>query len=568
MLNAEKEDRSTSVPLPRAEHPLDVGWQRPEDEKLMWTHDRMHSPRPITPMTGDLGARSFEVGFNRAAAWFGLPLKVRFARLNGYSYQAVVPQAFGEEREAAGRQAQERLQGAMGDLLDQWNERWLPEIRQILAAWDVFDLAGASAGELLTHLDETIERSERLWEIHFLIGIPFLLAPSLFDEMYCELFGEDKALHSYRLIEGFDNKNLAAERALWQLGRKAAEDPRLAALFETAPDHLPDELADFQAGREFRESFDAFLAEFGQRTSEFVELASLSWIEDPAPVLNFLAEYMTVEGRDLNAERRAKEVERDRLTDQARSALEGFPQAVREKFEWLLKAAREAGFLHSEHAFWIDQRGMFRVRRVLLEIGARLCREGVLEERDDVFFLVADEARRGLRGSEGGDFRALVDRRRAQMEHFAAVAPPPVIGTLRKEEPPDSALHRAITKFIGDPRQARASGDELQGIAGAPGIVRGPARVVHSLDEIGKIRRGDVLVARTTAPQWAPVFTTAAGVVTDTGGVLSHCAVVAREYGLPAVVGTGVATSTLRDGQMLEIDGAAGLVRILGVDHS
>ena len=86
--------------------------------------------------------------------------------------------------------------------------------------------------------------------------------------------------------------------------------------------------------------------------------------------------------------------------------------------------------------------------------------------------------------------------------------------------------------------------------------------MVRSLSEAGKLRRGDVLVAPSTAPSWTPLFATVAAVVTDTGGVLSHCAVVAREYGVPAVVGTGRATTTIRDGQILEVDGDAGLVRI------
>ena len=103
----------------------------------------------------------------------------------------------------------------------------------------------------------------------------------------------------------------------------------------------------------------------------------------------------------------------------------------------------------------------------------------------------------------------------------------------------------------------------LQGNAGSPGTVRGPVRVIRSLSEAGKLQHGDVLVAETTAPPWTPLFATAAAIITDTGGILSHCAVVAREYRIPAVVGAGTAAATLHDGQMVEVDGNAGLVRIL-----
>jgi pyruvate,water dikinase len=103
----------------------------------------------------------------------------------------------------------------------------------------------------------------------------------------------------------------------------------------------------------------------------------------------------------------------------------------------------------------------------------------------------------------------------------------------------------------------------LRGTAGSSGTVRGPAKVVRSLAEAGKLQPGDILVAETTAPPWTPLFATAAAVVTDVGGVLSHCAVVAREYRIPTVVGTGRATATIQDGQTIEVDGDAGVVRIV-----
>ena len=102
------------------------------------------------------------------------------------------------------------------------------------------------------------------------------------------------------------------------------------------------------------------------------------------------------------------------------------------------------------------------------------------------------------------------------------------------------------------------------GAAGSPGVVRGVARVIRSLADAAALRPGEILVAETTAPPWTPLFATAAAVVTDTGGVLSHCAVVAREYRIPAVVGTGMATRAIADGQIVEVDGDAGMVRIVG----
>jgi rifampicin phosphotransferase len=103
----------------------------------------------------------------------------------------------------------------------------------------------------------------------------------------------------------------------------------------------------------------------------------------------------------------------------------------------------------------------------------------------------------------------------------------------------------------------------VRGSAGSAGVARGRARVIRSLADAGTPQKGDILVAPTTSPLWTPLFATVAAVVTDTGGVLSHSAIVAREYGIPAVVGTGSATTIIRDGQMIEVDGSAGIVRII-----
>ncbi|MSS71261.1 MAG: hypothetical protein EXS64_07210 [Candidatus Latescibacteria bacterium] len=124
-------------------------------------------------------------------------------------------------------------------------------------------------------------------------------------------------------------------------------------------------------------------------------------------------------------------------------------------------------------------------------------------------------------------------------------------------------MSRFFGKFFGGPPRASEDPGVLNGYAGSPGKVRGPARVIRSLAEAGKLKRGDVLVAETTAPPWTPLFATAAAIVTDTGGILSHCAVVAREYRIPAVVGVGRATAVIRDDQILEVDGDAGVVRIV-----
>jgi pyruvate,water dikinase len=137
------------------------------------------------------------------------------------------------------------------------------------------------------------------------------------------------------------------------------------------------------------------------------------------------------------------------------------------------------------------------------------------------------------------------------MERWSKVTPPESIGAPPAE---DVTTSTAL-------REAKGT---LSGTGASAGVARGPARVLMSLAEADRFRPGDVLVARTTMPAWTPLFAAACAVVTETGGVLGHAAVVAREYGIPAVLGVKDATALLRDGQLIEVDGSAGTVRVAG----
>ena len=165
----------------------------------------------------------------------------------------------------------------------------------------------------------------------------------------------------------------------------------------------------------------------------------------------------------------------------------------------------------------------------------------------------------------------MTGKRKAELERFQAIHPPAALGSMPLFDPPDDPFTRALFKALGALPRAEGSqskelvphSDVVRGQAGSGGKVRGPARIIRSLAEAGKLQKGDVLVAEATMPPWTPLFATAGAVVTDAGGILSHSAIVAREYGIPAVVGTVRATTVFHDGQLLEVDGDAGTVRVV-----
>lgn len=253
--------------------------------------------------------------------------------------------------------------------------------------------------------------------------------------------------------------------------------------------------------------------------------------------------------------------QREEAVAAARAKLQGYPRQVVEQFEFLLKAGQLGVVLSEDHGFWIDFNAMARVRRVIVEVGRRLAQAGSIAAPEDVFHLSLDELRAEL--GAGSDRRALVAERQAQLARFRTITPPPMLG-MDYGPPPDNPITRIFGKLFGGPPPAAAEPGTLRGYAGSAGKVRGRARVIRSLEEAGRLKLGEILVAETTSPPWTPLFATAGGIVTDTGGILSHCAVVAREYRIPAVVGTGTATKVIREGQLLEVDGDAGTVRIVG----
>jgi pyruvate,water dikinase len=201
------------------------------------------------------------------------------------------------------------------------------------------------------------------------------------------------------------------------------------------------------------------------------------------------------------------------------------------------------------------------LRRMLRELGRRLVAAGVIGEPDDSFWLTLDELREAAAALDAGqavpDRRSTVAERRDTWEREHDASPPVAL-------PPKEAA-----RFLGidfsrtlPARSDQDDGDTIKGVGASPGRVTGRARVLHGPADFEQMQQGEILVARITTPAWTPLFALAAGVITDVGGPLSHGSIVAREYHIPAVLGTGVATARLKSGQQVTVDGDAGVVQL------
>jgi len=219
--------------------------------------------------------------------------------------------------------------------------------------------------------------------------------------------------------------------------------------------------------------------------------------------------------------------------------------------------------LTPDHHFYIDQGTNARLRYVLVAIGRKLVERGDLDGPEDVMYLRYNELRVLMADTGSIDAPSIVSDRRDEREEAFKVRPREWIGTAT-----ETALAFPYNGLWGFPekfhRKPGEKADELAGLAASPGVVEGPARVVLELAEFDEVKKGDVLVCRMTNPAWVVLFTKIAGLVTDAGGTVSHPAVVSREFGIPAVVGTSDATQRIKTGDRVRVNGATGVVEILG----
>jgi pyruvate,water dikinase len=361
---------------------------------------------------------------------------------------------------------------------------------------------------------------------------------------------KDSALY-YRLLAaqgGIADTEAALD--LWRLAVLAHADEMTEASLVGDDDwgSIHRTLAATDYGRQFLAAWDRFMATHGQHCHSELEFFSPRWVEKPDYILGLLRGYLrSLDRADPLERQRQLAEERERLTKDCRRKLRS--PIKRWIFTWSLRQTQK---LTRNRENWKNEAvRLFAVfRRIFLELGGRLQEQGILAHREDIFFLEVTEVEPVARGRAGFDVKERIAQRRAEYEWNMAQTPPPVV----------------VGRY--DPQKHVASRIDahvkvLQGIAVSPGAVTGKARVITHPNNGQHVEPGEILVAPVTNPAWTPYFLPAAGAVMDMGGVLSHGAIIAREYGLPAVVNVGPACQIIRTGQTIRVDGDRGTVTIL-----
>jgi phosphohistidine swiveling domain-containing protein len=544
------------LPIPAS---FPVQWPDPAMESLYWTWDQVHFPHPVTPLTATLETPAFTEGASRGLQAISIPLNFRQLSANGYVYLCM---EFLEETTEFPPPWWPRVEAEflrrLPTLTQTWEQEYLPEVQAANRRLLDFDSGGASPPELLAFIDETRRLRARMWDLHMQVVIPVTGAASRFAEVYEQLLGKPSGNEPYLLLQGFENKTVESGKALWRLSRRALAAPAVAKLIaETPVAELPDALQGTAGGRAFWEELQRYLDEYGWRSDAF-ELSDPAWAEDPAILLATLQDFLDApDDADPALKERLCREERERLTQETLARLDG--HEAKPIFQMLLGVAQQYLPIQENHNFYIDQMNTVLTRRPLLELGRRLAAAGAVADRDDVFYLTYEELRPAIVEPKSRGWPALVAERRAERERWATVVPPRELGTPLPESVRDNPITSA---FFGRRPEPSRDPKVITGTGASAGTVTATARIVRTLAEAHKLQPGDVLVCEMTMPAWTPLFATVAAVVADSGGTLSHCAIVAREYRIPCVVGTYVGTQVLKDGQRITVDGAQGIVRI------
>jgi pyruvate, water dikinase len=599
-------EKQRSFPLPSqiADVPGAENWRsmypyftrfQPDDDRRFWFYNSMHFPEPMPAFDTITAEVPYSaIGANTARLFvFPTTLGIEHRIVNGRVYitanPVTDPAEIGRRAEIFGERAGYYYEN-WDSLYEGWKERMAGLILQIeavtvpsLPEFEDASVVMESTGVAQNHyVRENFQRCitlfSRMWHHHTEMLMLGYGAYVVFFQFCKQAFPEISDQSVARMVAGIDVVMYRPDDELRRLARVAVEAgvddlftegcvaaDVLAALADRGPE-----------GARWLEAFEAarhpwFLISTGDGFYHH----HLSWEDDLTVPFTALPGYVAqVRGGTLRA-RPTEELkaERERIASGYRDLLG--TDEERAAFDQMLGLCRRVFPFVEDHKFYCEHWFTTRFFQKIREFGSLLARFGVLAEADDVFQLHHTEVDQALSdvmlawaaGSPpvgGAHFQPIVAERKRMLKVLHDWSPPPALGPA-PEALNDPAVHMlwGVTQQTIESWLAPPEGGLVRGIGASSGVVEGTARVLTDVNQIGEIADGEILVCPVTAPSWAPVFGKIKAAVSDIGGSMSHAAIVAREYGMPAVVGTGDATKRISTGQRVRVDGDRGTVQVL-----
>jgi pyruvate,water dikinase len=523
---------------------------------LSWERDAVHMPAALSPLASDYAlVLGNSLNDQYPLRMEGFPQRWHAAVWHGFVYYAFERNATDEEWAAISARM-DRLWLERAEVTEAyWDDEVLPELRAIYERIDAIDARHTPGDALADAWDGAWRDVERAWQLHMDVtpGV-YRILDELHEAYAVGVPGATRGDAS-RLLQGSDNELVAVDRATDELAAIAEANPAIREALRAGARSF-EALEILEGGPSFVAAVTTTLTVHGHLGQLADDLEMASFGEQPELYVAEIAKRL--DGSAIGTTERSRQLrhQADELVEQAMTALSSNPEALR-RFEVVLALARRVGPLSERHNYWIDRAALAHLRRLAIRVGRRLVFDGVIEHHADVFYLRRAEVGSLLRAPRNQ--RSVVARRRKKHQAASRINPMSRIGS----SPTSSDDRPHFT-----PPEPSPAGAGFQGTGASPGVARGPARVVLDLAGFARVNPGDIIVCHSSNTSFVPIFSIAGGLITNVGGLLSHAAIVAREFGLPAVVGLADATARIADGQELEIDGTQGTVRLLSANES
>jgi phosphohistidine swiveling domain-containing protein len=528
-------------------------WKRP-NPKVVYARGSFAEfvPDAVSPLFATLGvpiAKDFTVKMMNDLMGKEIPDSYHFDVINGYVYVGI-PMTW--KVMVPFIRATIQLSKT---LLKTANERWaiVVDKMQVLAAkWRETDLSTLNAMQLLGGTREIFRVTTEAYNVAQSGTIPNASSSEItFCKFYDWLVKRKADPEGATLLFGLDNQPLRAEKTLFDIAMWLQRRPDFAETLHRMP--VDEIVATLNSSKddfmwnEFRSRFTAYLAQFGHTIYD-LDFARPLPIEQPAPLVNAIKAYLAGTGGNPYQRQQEANVRREKTIEEMTKRLDPLR---RKWFLKLLKWAMNTAPMR-ENSIADVGLGHPQIRRLFTELGKRLAEKNVIEAAQDIYWLQVDELEALCEKLDKGEplenLFETVNERKAEYQGFRRLTPPFAL-------PKDAWF--SIFFPHSDPQSST-----IKGFAASAGKITAKACVMLGPEDFNKMKKGDVLVAVTTTPAWTPLFTMASAVVTDIGGPLSHSSIVAREYGIPAVLATGFGTRRIQDGQMITVDGGAGIVSL------
>ncbi len=619
MSNASNDEPEDRFPWPDAvEVPEECeGWEEmypryfrfgesPERSELerdrFWFWDQKDSPTPLRPWDITLCVESIAMQLSQAQSRvFAVPpaMGIDLRIIAGYSYATPVPCTdpdLLEERESVFGERSEYIYNNFEEL---YEDEWLPAVKEIgqeirdLEVPDqfpeyapeevVFESKGlySETVDVQGNYNRLQELTLRGWQRHFeylnLVYLAYLSFKRTCDELFPDI--SDNAIGE--MVTGLETDLFLADKVLNDLAHQAVElGEEIPEILTSAagPDEKLDRLEEIDAGREFLEAFeDAKDPWFHITVSRGYHSEEGSWLDTLEQPFEHLEKKVQAlrENEDIRRDIDALQEDRQRVVEEYRGYLD---EEERAQFDQAHQLVLDVYNHAEDHQFWIENWLHTIIFEKLDEFGELLVNHDILETprditlfgRNEVPELLADLAlvwSQGKGAHVPNYWAEEAEKRKRILDAAEEWSPPPALG-----EPPEEVTDPMVVMLWGITTDTvqnwlgstqDGDSDEIDGFASSSGTAEGKARVVKSGSELNEVKRDEILVSPLTNPDWTPVFSKVAGAVTDNGGATSHTAIVCREYGLPAVTGTGAATSNIQTGDRIHVDGNTGEVEIL-----